>query len=320
MDLVSVILPVYNVEKYVENSLRSVIGQTYPDIECLIIDDCGTDRSMDVVENVLAHSNLAGKKIRILRHEKNRGLSAARNTGLDYAEGTYIFFLDSDDSIRPNCIEKHVEAISKDNADFSIGNTHLVAGKSVHIHAIKQEISLEKPLLSFLKHEWDVSAWNKLYRAEFLRKSSLTFTEGLIFEDILWSFCLSIVSKKICVVEDAFYDYFIRENSITKKKNNSNKINSMIYIVRTMSKLSQSFSDEESALLMKYSGRLKFNTSLLLLNFEGTRDECKAFYSEIKTLPGKGLFNNILCLPFALFNAIFKPLYSLYKLIALALG
>ena len=117
MDLVSVILPVYNVEKYVENSLRSVIGQTYPDIECLIIDDCGTDRSMDVVENVLAHSNLAGKKIRILRHEKNRGLSAARNTGLDYAEGTYIFFLDSDDSIRPNCIEKHVEAISKDNAE-----------------------------------------------------------------------------------------------------------------------------------------------------------------------------------------------------------
>ena len=319
MLLVSVILPVYNVEKYVEASLRSVINQTYSKIECIVVDDCGTDRSMKVVEEVLRFSDLKGKNFKILHHEKNRGPSAARNTGLNCASGDYLFFLDSDDTISPDCIEKHILAISKTQADFSVGNTHLVGGKSIHIFPTKIEICHEIPLLSFLRHDWNVSVGNKLFRTDFVKRNKLKFTEGLIFEDVLWNFCVARVARNLCVAEDAFYDYYIRKNSITKKKNDRNKIESMIYIIREISCENKDYSLEVRELLAKYCGRLKFNAALLLFNFNGPFGVQKVLYSELQSLPGKGLFNSVLALPFTLFVLLFKPIYTSYKCVSKSL-
>ena len=108
--LVSVIIPIYNVAPYIERCLLSVITQTYDALEIVLIDDCGVDDSMKIAESTLQNVEHL-RIVKILHHEKNRGLSAARNTGIMAATGRYLFFLDSDDWIKPDCIQQMVERI-----------------------------------------------------------------------------------------------------------------------------------------------------------------------------------------------------------------
>ena len=119
---VSVIIPVYNVAPYVERCLTSVFQQTYGDIEIIIVDDCATDNSMEIVHKVVTvYSGLF--TIQIIRHACNQGLSEARNTGIKSAKGDYLYFLDSDDAITADCIHLLVAPLSEyPNLDFVIGN------------------------------------------------------------------------------------------------------------------------------------------------------------------------------------------------------
>lgn len=106
--MISVIIPIYNAELYIEDALNSVFSQTYSDVECILVDDCGSDSSMDIINWMIADS--AHKdKVRIIRQEKNSGPAAARNIGLRAAKGDYIFFMDSDDYITPECLELHLQ-------------------------------------------------------------------------------------------------------------------------------------------------------------------------------------------------------------------
>lgn len=120
--LVSVIIPVYQVSAYIERCLLSVMNQTFQNIECIIVDDCSPDDSIDKCERLISSYN-GPISFKILHHERNRGLSAARNTGTDAASGEYIFYLDSDDEITSDCIEILV-AIVKNHpvVDVVIGN------------------------------------------------------------------------------------------------------------------------------------------------------------------------------------------------------
>ena len=102
--LVTIGIPVYNVEPYIEKCLLSVLGQTYDNLEILVIDDLGTDNSMQMVAD-LQNSHPRGAELRVIRHEQNKGLGEARNTAIDAAKGTYLYFVDSDDYIEPNTVE-----------------------------------------------------------------------------------------------------------------------------------------------------------------------------------------------------------------------
>lgn len=106
---VSIIIPVYNVSKYIERCLKSVLGQTWKDLEIILVDDCTPDDSMDIVRGILETSSRSDI-VTILKHEKNRGLSAARNTGIRQATGNYLYFLDSDDYLPANGIELLADA------------------------------------------------------------------------------------------------------------------------------------------------------------------------------------------------------------------
>ncbi len=103
---VSIIIPVYNVAAYVEECIQSVLNQDYENIEIIIVDDCGTDNSMELVRKMIAGTS---KEIHILKHDHNRGFAAGRNTGIKNAVGNYIYFLDSDDYIEPDCISRLVK-------------------------------------------------------------------------------------------------------------------------------------------------------------------------------------------------------------------
>lgn len=213
---VSVIIPVYNVAPFIESCLSSVFMQTYTDIEVLLIDDCGTDESMAIVYRMLTQYS-GNIKCRIIKHENNRGLSAARNTGIDAATGEYLYFLDSDDEIVPYCIERLLSLTLKENLDFVIGNYFVSqVGKEYPPLKLRDGIvrGTERILQTYLNREWYMMAWNKLINRSFLLENQLYFKEKLIHEDELWSFLLAFKASNMGVVDDKLYCYKVRDTSI----------------------------------------------------------------------------------------------------------
>ncbi len=215
---ISIVVPVYNVESYITDCLSSVAAQDYDSpMECLLVDDCGTDGSMALAERFIADYN-GGIEFRVLRHERNRGLSAARNTGLSAATGEYVYFLDSDDTISPDCLSLLAARLREERYDFVIGGIKRV-GKVGEIYPylrLEDEASLHgKDILASYRHrQWYVMAVNKLCNIAFLKENGLEFKEGLLHEDELWSFELACTAQSMAVVNKPTYFYNIREGSI----------------------------------------------------------------------------------------------------------
>lgn len=229
---VSIIVPTYNVAPYICTCLKSVASQTYRGpMECLIVDDCGQDNSIQLAEDFIA--SYRGKiNFKIIHHTTNRGLSAARNTGLEYATGDYVYFLDSDDWITPTCIRSLVEPLKEESYDFVIGNYNATKPLTyIKKFRLKDGTVLRnKSILSnFISRNWYVPAWNKLIKRDFLQENDLFFQEGIVYEDVPWSFRLALAAKSMRVVDSICYIYNIREGSITtapdlKKTSDSRKI------------------------------------------------------------------------------------------------
>ena len=121
LPLVTISIPIYQCENYIINCLKSVVSQTYQNLEILLVDDLGNDDSMLLVEDFV-QKNLH-LNFKILKNKKNSGLSVVRNVGIDNAQGKYIFFLDSDDEITPDCISKMVEIAEREQVEMVCGNT-----------------------------------------------------------------------------------------------------------------------------------------------------------------------------------------------------
>lgn len=215
---VSVIIPVYNVSKYIERCLLSVLNQTWQDLEVILVDDCTPDNSMEIVEAVIA-SHLRGITVRLLKHEKNRGLSAARNTGICDALGEYLFFLDSDDYIPENAIELLANIAKLNKPDFVIGN-YEVTGTKRWAPSLSLDTGYYEGndfiLSNYISGKWYVMAWNKLMNRSFLIQNELYFQEGMVHEDDLWSFKLANIALSMSVVNEVTYFYFIQPVSIMR--------------------------------------------------------------------------------------------------------
>lgn len=215
---VSIIIPVYNVEPYIERCLLSVLNQTYNDIEIILIDDCGSDNSMRIAIELIKKYE-AENKTKIIYHEYNKGLSAARNSGINASTGEYIFFLDSDDELTQNCIEILIDTAIKYKTDFVIGNYEIIGAELSIGMPLNNIYSNDKILISYQKGEWYEMAWNKLLKKEFIIKNNLYFKENLIHEDLLWSFMIACFANSLSVVNTKTYLYYIRKDSITGKIN-----------------------------------------------------------------------------------------------------
>ena len=187
---VSIIIPTYNVASYIIECLESVASQTYRgSLECIVVDDCGTDDSIALADNFIQH--YSGKiDFRILHRQKNGGLSAARNTGLNEAKGEYVYFLDSDDYITPDCIENlfntaerypQAEMIQAGIVDQN--ENCIFDAKDWHNDTfIENGRYLQENLL--FPSRWPISSWNKLIKREFLTNNNIFFLEGVIHEDV----------------------------------------------------------------------------------------------------------------------------------------
>jgi len=225
MPKVSVIVPVYNVEAYVEQCLRSVAEQTYTgSIECIIIDDCGTDGSMDVVSRFV-DSYDGPVEFKVVHHEKNRGLSAARNTGMDEATGEYVCFLDSDDYLHPSFIKTLLPYLTTDLGYVECGSYYDKDGIVTPGPWSKCEARIYTPAEfteKILFKKLPTTVWGTLYRKETI--NGTRFREGITNEDYLYKIDLSKVFEKknlsVLLLENKLCYYRLRENSICTSLDN----------------------------------------------------------------------------------------------------
>ena len=235
---VSIIVPVYNVEPYVEDCIRSVMRQTYNDpMECIVVDDCGTDNSMAVVERLIAEYK-GPITFKVLHHDHNRGLSAARNTGMDAAKGDYLFFLDSDDELIDDCIERFSEPLATEWYDIIVGNLEKRSNGAVTrdwaLKLADKTVLRSSEIIDTYRSDWKMMAQNKLYRTSFIRDNDIRFKEGLIHEDELWSFQVACLANSLYAVNKITYYYIIRPGGIMSQRSQESQSKAFALIVKEM--------------------------------------------------------------------------------------
>ena len=215
---ISIIVPVYNVEKYLAICIRSLLAQSYKNIEIILVDDGSTDTSGAICDKFAAQSS----KIQVI-HKKNGGLSSARNAGLAMAGGRYIGFVDSDDYVLPTMYEKLMDAVQKYQAQivsckyfsFKEESTPQICIKNHQKESIGVKIcSKQQTLKAFFLHGISESVCDKLYQSELLE--DYRFAEGEINEDTTVIFSLLKKSSKTVIVDQKLYGYRTRQGSITK--------------------------------------------------------------------------------------------------------
>ena len=206
---ISVIIPVYMVELYVRKCIESILNQENcgAAIECIVVDDCGQDRSMEIVRQMVADYQGTIRFI-LLKHEQNRGLAAARNTGMDVATGDYILFVDSDDWLPADAILKYVNALQRyPDLDMVIGNYYLRNLEELFYDVNKETLldnyHARKLLVCNKEGSW--SAWGRIVRTEIARKCR--FKEGIIHEDQPWTYFLFKEVKRALLIPDNTYFY-----------------------------------------------------------------------------------------------------------------
>lgn len=212
---VSVIIPVYNVEKYVAECLASVLGQTLSDIEIICVDDRGTDGSMRIVERFAERD----PRVKIIRHEKNKGQGPARNTGLAAAKGECIVYVDSDDWVMPEMLEKAHAALTRHRLNWVwykyvcfLEEENVYALEEMHTAFDKKNAGLVEVTLENVDC-YPVMACNKMYRTAFLRENNLTWSGGIIYEDVEFYYKAALLSPLTYVLDERFYVYRIRRGS-----------------------------------------------------------------------------------------------------------
>lgn len=218
---VSVIVPVYNVENYIEECIKSIINQSLKDIEILVIDDGSQDKSIDIVKT------FNDERITIFS-KKNGGLSSARNKGLENAKGKYICFVDSDDYIGGRLALEELYNIGEDDkSDIVVGNCFEVYhdGSRKEIRRdkeifIRSCLDSKKFLISFREKNCMYSAvWMNIYRKDFIKENRFIFKEGIYHEDEEFTPRVFLAANKISIYPKAFYAYRIRQGSIMNTKN-----------------------------------------------------------------------------------------------------
>ena len=216
--MISVIVPVFNMKDYLPECLDSLISQSFKDIELVLVDDGSTDPSGRICDEYAARD----ARIKVI-HTRNAGLSAARNTGIDAAEGEWIMFVDSDDFVSPDFCRIPYETAVRENADMVIFqriNTD-PDGKPIP----RRNRPKKKPY-GVLSHEeaadyGETAAWNKLYRRSLFK--DIRFPEGRIYEDVCTTCMLMYEAEKIVLIPDRLYFYRYREDSLCHVRTPVNK-------------------------------------------------------------------------------------------------
>jgi glycosyltransferase involved in cell wall biosynthesis len=212
MSLVSIIIPIYNVEAYLDACVESVRKQTYPNLEILLIEDGSPDRCGEMCDAYARED----ERIRVI-HKKNEGLSATRNLGIQLAKGEYLLFVDSDDYIDKGLVERILELAQEKKADIVMFDYVSVEqdgtlSERFSMPLPEEEVICAEQIPSLI--QVSCSAWNKMYRTQFLRDSGVDFPVGYIYEDMGTVPKWLVLAKRVVYTRRVLYYYRKRETSI----------------------------------------------------------------------------------------------------------
>lgn len=218
MTKLSIIVPVYNVEKYLQKCLESLIKQTLKDIEIICVNDGSMDNSLAILKEFASKDS----RIRIIDNQ-HQGVAKTRNTGIEQSTGEYIGFVDSDDYIDIDFFEKLYNSATKSNSDIAIASIlkHKNFFNIYNAKYTKEETAItiqDKIKLCEDKKHFFFYAWNKIYHSEFIKENNIKFSEGQIYEDVMFAIKALYYSNKIISVYGTKYHYIEHENSLTKYK------------------------------------------------------------------------------------------------------
>ena len=213
MPKVSVIVPFYNVEGYIEKCLETLVNQTLKEIEIILVNDGSKDKSINIVEKFLQRYP---EKIVYLEKE-NGGLSDARNFGIPHAKGEYVAFLDSDDYVEKDMYENMYELAKRENSDMVECNFYWE-----YPDKKKEDIGKEYQVNNEMLEKVRVVAWNKLIRREIIQDANIQFPKGYRYEDVEFTYKLIPFIKKVSFCKKPLVHYVQREGSISNLQNERN--------------------------------------------------------------------------------------------------
>lgn len=245
--LISIVIPIYNVENYLKRCIDSVINQTYQNIEIILVDDGSTDHSLLICNSYM------DKRIKII-HKENGGLSSARNAGIDIATGHYITFIDSDDYVELNYIEELYNLIKKYNTKISMVDIVRIfeSGKKINTSTNKEFIMSQKEFFEnmlYARRDLDNSASAKLYDINLFK--DVRYPLDRLYEDTATTYKLIFKCENIAVKSVSLYNYMIRSNSIVQNSFNEKKLQIITSVKEMIDAIKNKYPELENACLRK---------------------------------------------------------------------
>ena len=285
-DLITIVVPCYNVEKYVKKCIDSLKNQTYKKIEIILVNDGSTDKTLDII----TEESKSDTRFKIITRE-NGGLSAARNTGLEVAKGKYISFIDSDDFVDNLFIEKLYDSIKENDSDIAVCDYQFIDENGIVWNNKKNKsdvvYSSDNALIDILsgRLNLEVMTWNKLYKTSLFKDNSIIFPNSKLHEDNYTTFKLFYFSKKISLIKDKLYYYLQRNSSIMGKRfGEKNKID----MLGSVEEVFDFFDKNKLTISNNYLNSFKCIVYLNVLNLMILSDcdekEIKIMYNKISSI------------------------------------
>lgn len=316
---VSVVIPVYNVEKYLRECVDSVLKQTYSSYEIILVDDGSTDSSGSICDSYL----IKDSRIRVL-HKANGGLSSARNAGLEIAVGKYVYFLDSDDYITAQTLEKLVETAEKENSDIVFFDAVSFADaednfKVSQNYIRKHNYKTGKGTAVFSEmqknDEFHSAVQLMVFKRRFLQKNGLVFVDGIYYEDMVFSYSSLCVADIVSHVHLPLYYRRYRPNSIMTSNKNPKHFASFTRVYEEVKSFSESLGISDEAFAKAYIVRCAFNCFNIYEKLsKGDKEKNK---EKIKAISNDILKNNAFgnkALQMRCYGKIFWVIYKLIEI------
>lgn len=267
--LISVIVPVYNVDKYLKRCLDSIISQTYKNLEIILVDDGSTDTSGEICDE---YAKLDGRIKAI--HKENGGLSSARNAGLDIMTGEYVTFVDSDDYVSNDYVNLMYSQICKHNADIAVvsfkmffdGDCECIYDDVPTITVYNQKNAIRE-LLHIAKIKQ--SAWGKLYCSELYK--TIRFPYGKLYEDLAVIYKIMLKANKTVYIDAPLYQYYIRENSIMQSDFSTKQYVEVEFIEESMQLVEKAYPELKDEIC----GRMVWSYCKTLHRILSSKDKAK---------------------------------------------
>lgn len=288
---VSCIIPIYGVEKYIERCVESLMRQTLKDVEYIFVDDCTPDKSIEILQRVLTRFPEKENQVFIVRHKENKGLPAARNTGMTKARGEYIYHCDSDDFVEDSILEDMYSTAMKTEADFVWCDWALSYENKERAMKMPSYATADEALKSMLGGGMKYNVWNKLVRRSVYLEHGIEFPSGHAMGEDMTMIRLMACAKNVAYVPKTLYHYVRTNGEAMTQSFSEGKIKDMLYNVDSTIQFVSSIKQENIAQWLAFF-KLQTKFPFLITDKKDTFDYWKRLFPEANAFIGRNPFES----------------------------